>query len=269
MMLTPKSSAVAEEVYNASTVVPWAIVATIMVNGVLGLALLLALLFCLGDIDAALNTPTGFPFIEIFAQATNSNTAATIMTCLILFLLAASGSGGMATASRLLWSFARDNAVPFSSYISRVHPTTGLPLYSILVSAIIAFLLALINIGSTAAFNAIISMVVAGFMASYMVPIALILHKRLRNHPDKDKLHWGPWHMGPVLGPIVNAVGLGYIVIALFFSFFPSTVTVNPVTMNWSCLLFGATVLFSIVYYMTYGRYAYKWPVVDTIRRDR
>jgi choline transport protein len=119
-MLILRPSTVAEEVYNASTVVPWAIVATIMVNGVLGLALLLALLFCLGDIDAALNTPTGFPFIEIFAQATNSNTAATIMTCLILFLLAASGSGGMATASRLLWSFARDNGVPFSGYISRV-----------------------------------------------------------------------------------------------------------------------------------------------------
>jgi len=100
VMLTLRPSTVAEEVYNASTVVPWAIVATIMVNGVLGLALLLALLFCLGDIDAALNTPTGFR--------------------LILFLLAASGSGAMATASRLLWSFARDNAVHFSGYISRV-----------------------------------------------------------------------------------------------------------------------------------------------------
>jgi amino acid transporter len=28
----------------------------------------------------------------------------------------------MATASRLLWSFSRDNAVPFSGYISRVSP---------------------------------------------------------------------------------------------------------------------------------------------------
>jgi choline transport protein len=118
-MLTLRS-AVAEEVHNASTVVPWAIVSTILVNGVLGLALLIALLFCLGDVTAALETPTGFPFIEIFAQATNSNAAATVMTCLILFLLIASGSGVMATASRLLWSFSRDNAVPFSGYISRV-----------------------------------------------------------------------------------------------------------------------------------------------------
>ncbi|PMD31943.1 amino acid transporter-like protein [Hyaloscypha variabilis F] len=259
----------AEEVYNASTVVPWAIVATIMVNGVLGLALLIALLFCLGDVTAALNTPTGFPFIEIFAQATNSNAGATTMTCLILLLLAASGSGCMATASRLLWSFSRDNAVPFSGYISRVHPSTGLPLYSILVTATVAFLLALINIGSTAAFNAILSVVVAGFMASYSVPIALILHKRLRNDPVKDKLNWGPWHMGPILGPLANAVGLIYIAIALFFSFWPSTVTVTAETMNWSCLLIGATIIFSIVYYMIYGRHVYKWPIVDTIRRGQ
>jgi choline transport protein len=142
-------------------------------------------------------------------------------------------------------------------------------LYSILITATIAFLLALINIGSTAAFNAIISVVVAGFMASYSVPIALILHKRLRNDPVKDKLRWGPWHMGPILGPIANAVGLGYIIIALFFSFFPSTSTVTPVSMNWSCLLFGATVLFSIGYYMVYGKKTYKWPIVDTIRRGQ
>ncbi len=106
-------------------------------------------------------------------------------------------------------------------------------------------------------------------MASYMVPIVLIFYKRLRNDPVKDKLNWGPWYMGPVFGPIVNAVGLVYIVIALFFSFFPSSATVTPVTMNWSCVLFGGTVLFSIVYYIVYGRHAYKWPVVDTIRMNQ
>ena len=61
VMLTLRCPAVCEEVYNASTVVPWAIIATIMVNGVMGLALLIAILFCLGNIDAALNTPTDSP----------------------------------------------------------------------------------------------------------------------------------------------------------------------------------------------------------------
>ena len=111
----------AEEVQNASTIVPWAIISTLIFNGVTGLAFLLAMLFCLGDIDNALESPTGFPFIEIFVQATNSNAGATVMVCLILFLLIAGATGATATASRLLWSLARDNGVPLSKYIGKVN----------------------------------------------------------------------------------------------------------------------------------------------------
>lgn len=109
-----------EEIHNASTVVPWAMISTIVLNGVLGFAVLIALLFCLGDINDALTSSTGFPFIEVFRQATNSDAAATGMTCIILIILFAAAIGIMATASRLLWSFARDNGVPGSAYISRV-----------------------------------------------------------------------------------------------------------------------------------------------------
>jgi choline transport protein len=98
-------------------------IASIMLNGVMGFALLIALLFCLGNINAALQSPTGFPFIEIFVQATNSNGSASAMTAVIIVLLGAAAIGIMATASRLLWSFARDNGVPGSKYISRVSNT--------------------------------------------------------------------------------------------------------------------------------------------------
>jgi hypothetical protein len=42
------------------------------------------------------------------------------LTSLIIFLVAAGSSGSMATASRLLWSLARDNGVPYSRYVKRV-----------------------------------------------------------------------------------------------------------------------------------------------------
>ncbi|KAF8867268.1 amino acid transporter-like protein [Acephala macrosclerotiorum] len=258
-----------EEIHNASTVVPQVMLSSIMLNGVMGFALLIALLFCLGDIDAALASPTGFPFIEIFVQATNSNAGATAMTAIILVLMAAAAIGIMATASRLLWSFARDNGVPGSKYISRVHVGTALPLYSILVSTVISLLLALINIGSTAAFNAIMSVNVAAFFFSYMIPISLLLQKRLRKDPVKDNIHWGPWHMGPIFGPIVNVVGLIYTAITLFFSFWPATAVVTPVTMNWSCLLFGGSLIFSVVFYLVWGKHSFKWPIVDPIRRSQ
>lgn len=258
-----------EEIHNASTVVPWAMITTILLNGALGFALLIALLFCLGDINDALTSPTGFPFIEIFRQATNSNSAATGMTCIIVIIMFAAAIGIMATASRLLWAFARDHGVPGSAYLSRVHEPTALPLYSILVSAIISLLLALINIGSTAAFNSIVSVNVAAFFTSYMIPIVLILKKRLRRDPIKDKIHWGPWRMGPILGPIVNVAGLIYSMITMFFSFWPNTQVVTPVTMNWSCVIFAAAIIYSVVFYMIWGKHSYKWPIVDPIRRQQ
>ena len=54
-------------------------IASVVVNGCLGAAMLIAILFCLGDLDSALVTPTGFPFIEIFTQATYSTAGGTLM----------------------------------------------------------------------------------------------------------------------------------------------------------------------------------------------
>jgi len=110
---------------------------------------------------------------------------------------------------------------------------------------------------------------VAAFFFSYMIPITLLLHKRLRNDPIKDNLRWGPWHMGPIFGPFVNCVGLAYTAITMFFSFFPSTQVVTPISMNWSCLLFGASIIFSMGFYVIWGKHSYKWPIVDPIRRNQ
>ncbi|KAK0122768.1 hypothetical protein ONS96_009803 [Cadophora gregata f. sp. sojae] len=258
-----------EEIHNASTVVPNVMMFSLVLNGVLGFAMLIAVLFCLGSIDDALATPTGFPFIEIFLQATNSTAGATAMTCIVMLLMAAAAIGVMATASRMLWAFARDNGVPFSNQLGRVHEPSALPLYSILVCTATSLLLVLINIGSSAAFNAIVSITTASFFTSYAIPTALLLHKRLRNDPVKDNIHWGPWKMGPILGPIVNVCALIYSAIAMFFSFWPSTSTVTPQSMNWSALIWGGVIIFSVVFYIFRGRHNYKWPIVDPIRRNQ
>lgn len=155
-----------EEIKNASTVVPQSLMASIGINGVLGFAMLIAILFCIGDIDNALTTPTGFPFIEIFFQAAGSAAGATAMTAIVMSMMIFATWAVLAAASRMMWAFARDNGLPFSQYLMRVEPKTKLPLYSIFTSVIFTMLLALINIGSSAAFNAVASLVVAGYLGS-------------------------------------------------------------------------------------------------------
>jgi len=45
-------------------------VVTVLVNGTLGFAMVMAFLFRLGDLEAVLNTSTHYGFIEVFYNAT-------------------------------------------------------------------------------------------------------------------------------------------------------------------------------------------------------
>jgi len=238
------------------------LVASIGLNGMMGFAMLIAILFCIGDIDNALSTSTGFPFIEIFHQAVQSNGGATAMTAVVLSLMIFATIAVLAAASRMMWAFARDNGLPGSRFISRVEPRTKLPLYAVGISVIITMLLGLINIGSSAAFNAVASLVVSGYLGSYTLPMLLLLHKKIFN---PGSVHYGPWTLGRPLGIFCNIFGLLWIVVVMTFSFFPSVRTdLTPQTMNWSCLLWGGTMLIGIASYFGYLRGRYNGPIVET-----
>lgn len=55
---------------------------SVLLNGTLGFAMSVAILFCSGDLEAAFESPTGFPFMAIFLNATNSVGGATGMVSL-------------------------------------------------------------------------------------------------------------------------------------------------------------------------------------------
>ena len=48
----------AEEIEDAAIIIPRSMIASVLLNGGLGFAMLIAVLFCLGNVDNALNTPT-------------------------------------------------------------------------------------------------------------------------------------------------------------------------------------------------------------------
>ena len=95
-------------------------IAGMVLSGVFTFAFSIVLLFSIGDLTAALNTPTTFPIIEIFKMATQSNGATNAMTAALISSLIFSSFGLMASASRLTWAFARDKGLPYSHYLSHV-----------------------------------------------------------------------------------------------------------------------------------------------------
>ncbi|OKP10549.1 Choline transport protein [Penicillium subrubescens] len=265
-----------EEITNAATAVPTSIMLSVLINGSLGFGMLLAMLFCLGDVESALQSPTGYPFMAIFLQATGSVPGTAVMSSIVTTMGITTSVGMLASASRQFWSFSRDRGIPGWRIWSQVHGGTGVPIYSVLLTTCVVCLLALIPIGSSVAFNDLVAMSISGLYLSYMVVAGLLLWRRstggISNARSSDsavvntvgaKLVWGPFHLQGIWGILVNAFALVYMTIAVFFSFWPPSWVVTVQTMNFSVVGTVGVIFLSLVYYVIRARKVYDGPIVE------
>jgi choline transport protein len=77
------------------------------------------------------------------------------------------------------------------------------------------------------------------------------------------QLIWGPWHLPGILGIINNAYACLYMIFVIFWSVWPPVTPVNASTMNYSVLVTGGVIIFSIIWYWIRGRKEYKGPLID------
>lgn len=172
------------------------------------------------------------------------------------------------TASRQIFAYARDRGLPFTSFLShvsacykiirirrlaitepeKVKPGWDVPLSSILVSFIVNCLLSLINIGSSVAFIAIVSLTVPALLPSYLISTSCVLLKRSRS----EALPTCRWSLGKWGGPI-NVVAMVYLSLAYFFTFWPLYTPVTAETFNWTIKFM---MLCSSLRWVTIGRMA-------------
>lgn len=250
---------IAEELPQPSKYVPIAMVGSIAVNGFLGLVYCIVLLFSLGDLTELLATPTGFPFMQLFLNITKSHTAASIFTVIISLTALAANSAGLTSTSRTAWSFARDNAFPWSSFFSHLGTESQVPVKMCALLTVLQMLLGLIYVGNTTAFNAILAMAIIGMYTSYVIPIAYMLHYRWTS-TQTAPLRFGYFRLGK-LGWILNVISLAWGVLAIVFSTFPSSEPVTAQNMNYSIVVFGGWVISGYVYFLLCQRKTYKGPI--------
>lgn len=134
---------------DASKNLPRVMVWAAATNFGLGFILVIITLHVAGSIEAAINSPTGQPYIEILLNATNSLAGTTVLVTYIVLALLFCATNVVTTSSRQLWSFARSKAVPFSATIEWVPETLGIPINAVITTILLTFLLSLVLIGSS------------------------------------------------------------------------------------------------------------------------
>ena len=234
---------------------------TIVLNGILAYAIILVMLFCMGDIDAALSAP--FPIIEICQQATGSLGAATAMVCGLLVISCAVNLGSIASASRLTWAWSRDGALP--AWFSYISPRHRVPVRSIWLPVFITMVLACLNIASYAAFGAFIALASFGLFASYLIAIGCMLHARLQG-----RVQYGGWTLGK-FGVPINAFAIVYTAYIMVFLVFPAFLPVEGNNMNYALPIFGFVFLLALGLWFGWARN--NWPglnkeIIDIVLKD-
>lgn len=161
-----------EEVRAPATQVPKAMVLTICINTVAGLMFMIPLVFVLPDIQGLLVLTQPVPAIIKSAIGNPGGAFGLLIPLLVLAIIC--GIGCTTAASRCVYAFARDGAIPGSKWWRQIdHRLDDVPLNAMMLSMAVQIVLGVIYFGSSAAFNAFSGVGVIALTASYATPIVV------------------------------------------------------------------------------------------------
>ncbi|CAG8918033.1 unnamed protein product [Penicillium salamii] len=250
----------AEECGNANTAVPYALMSTLVIGFLTSFAFVVAMFYCMTDMDAVIHTSTGVPIYEIWVQATRSDVASTLFICLLACIAFFSLNGCQQTASRLTWAFARDDALVMSKYLGVINSRFQVPIYALCANSAVVFIIGCIYLASSTAFNALIGTGLVLQQVSFCFPAALLLYRRRSSTylPSTRFFKLG------VLGWISNVVTVAFGCVTLIFYSFPSEMPASGGNMNYTCVVIGTMAVFSLGNWLFYARNNYQGPRLPT-----
>lgn len=252
-------SSMAEECADPAIKVPQAISLSVPVGGLAGLFFILPICFTLPPLEPILSAPAGQALPYIFQTVMGSPGSGLGLVFLVLVITLFCSISITVAASRSTWAFARDRAIPLSRVWSRVDQRLGVPVWSLVLLTVIQMLLGLINLGSSSAFTAFVSVGVIALAVAYAIPIALsLLHGR-------SEVSKARWNCGPVFGVVVNVLSLLWIAFELVLFSMPTALPVTNVSMNYASVVFVSFMAIAGFWYAIYARTCMFTPVLCVV----
>jgi amino acid transporter len=219
------SAHLTEETRQPGLAAPRAMVRAIAIAAVIGTFMIGSLNFAIQNYTSeAAGTKTSNAVGDILVDAVGIGFGKVLVVAIAVALLIAV-NGNLTSNSRMIYAFSRDFARvddgrthPVSRKLSEVHTGSRVPRYAVWVAVLGACVLGVLNLWSTVAFNAAITINVIGLYTAYAIPVFL----RLRLG---DRFQRGPWQLGR-WSSVVGWTAVVWVVAADILFVLPET---NPV----------------------------------------
>jgi amino acid transporter len=243
------SAHMSEETRNASRAAAWGIVMSVVASVIFGFALLVAVTFAIpstqGGLDAGANIVT---YIWQSSMSTKWAEFLLVIACVAQFFC---GTASVTSASRMMFAFSRDGAIPGHRLWRRV-ASNRVPVYSVTAIAVLSWALMIPTYwNNVVGYLVGTSIAVIGLYIAFVIPIYL----RWRAGETFER---GAWNLGKHYKwiDVLAIVWIAFICILFLMPIFPggipgnsgfswSLVNYAPITVGGALLLFGGWYLIS------------------------
>lgn len=237
----------AEEVGDPERAIPLAIMGTVAIGFVTAFCYSIAMFFSIHNLDDIISSNTGVPIFDIYYQALGNRAGAICLGFLIFMTAIGCNIASHTWQQRLCWSFARDNGLWGSRYWSAISPRVGVPLNAHLVSCAWVAVVGCIYLGSSTAYNAMVTACITFLLLSYCVPTCCLLYQ------GRNTIRKGPFWMGK-FGYFSNVVTILWTAFALVFYCLPAQMPVTGGNMNYACVVIFVFFAYTIIYWFVRGK---------------
>lgn len=211
------SAHVAEETVMARLNSAWGVFLSVAVSAVVGYIMLLVLTWSIPEQKVAETAADAYPVLYIVYNNLSSFFA-NVIAIIIGVAMWLCGLASITSMGRMWYAFARDDGMPGSSLIKQVSPKYRTPVWSILITSVLAVLICLY----ASAFFVVTSISTITLYLAYMFPIYLNWRNKRRGQGEFTTPETAPWSLGK-WGPMLNLIAIVWVLlITVVFSLPPN-----------------------------------------------
>jgi amino acid transporter len=237
---------VAEETPNPGFAIPRAMRMTIYVGGGAAMFVCLALLLAVPDMQAALTGKDPDPVASVLKGAMGEN-GFRMVIAVVLVSFSSCLLSLQAAASRLLFSYARDDMIVGSALLARLSPRTHMPVAALILAGVVPAAIAVLGYYMENAIKTIIIFGSVGIYIAFQLIVLGALLARARGWVPSGKFRLGTWAWPVNVAALVFGVGA---IVNLMWPRSPD----DPWYFNYGMLLTTAIVIGTGMLYMVLAR---------------
>lgn len=245
---------ISEETAGAAKAAPIAILVSVFCTGIIGWLINIAASFATTSVADILTTTLPLPFGQLILNCLGQRGMLALWSFIIVVQFVTGAAQGV-DASRVVFAFARDNALPGSRWWKQINPHTFTPVNAVWFVMVWAGICGLLGF-SAAALSSLAGASVLGLYLSYATPIFL----RITSGHSRFKPGW--FTLGRWVTPI-GAIAVSWVAFIWVVLVFPPSQTPTAPTMNYAVVIIMGVVFFAGGWWIISARKWFTGPIVN------